>query len=293
MDSGSTDTLVSSRVYHEMAKEQRPVLEVEETNIQQVDGSPLSVMGIAWVDVQLGRTVCPVRAIFADIRYDGILGMDFLLPTCGNLDFRSLELRLNGERLKCTSGAGEPFIGRVLVAETTEIPAGHEAVVPGEVATTCKTDEQTAIIEPVEGGGELAERGLLLARSQQTRAQVLPLRILNPNREKRVVQKGTAVGTIATVVADSISTFSHESEGKVEGDLPSHLHDLFDRSKANLSEDYHAQVKSCLLEFQDVFSSGEHDIGRTEVVKHQINTGDARPIKERPRRHPFVINKRL
>ena len=95
------------------------------------------------------------------------------------------------------------------------------------------------------------------------------------------------MGTIATVVADSISTFSHESEGKVEGDLPSHLHDLFDRSKANLSEDYHAQVKSCLLEFQDVFSSGEHDIGRTEVVKHQINTGDARPIKERPRRHPL------
>ena len=160
--------------------------------------------------------------------------------------------------------------------------------VPGELATTCKTDEQTAIIEPLEGGGELAERGLLLARSLvQTRAQVLPLRILNPNREKRVVQKGTAVGTIATVVADSIFTLSHKSEGKVEGDLPGHLHDLFDRSKANLSEDYHAQVKSCLLEFQDVFSSGEHDIGRTEVVKHQINTGDARPIKERPRRHPL------
>ena len=66
MDSGSTDTLVSSRVYHEMAKEQRPVLEVEETNIQQVDGSPLSVMGVAWVDVPFGRKVCPLRAIFAD-----------------------------------------------------------------------------------------------------------------------------------------------------------------------------------------------------------------------------------
>ena len=123
VDSGSTETLISRSVYQEIAKERRPVLETDVTNVQQVDGSPLSVMGVAWVDVQVGKTTHPVKAIFADMKCAGILGMTFLLPTCGILDFRSLELRLNGEQIKCTNSAGEPFIGRVLVAETTEIPS--------------------------------------------------------------------------------------------------------------------------------------------------------------------------
>ena len=46
-------------------------------------------------------------------------------------------------------------------------------------------------------------------------------------------------------------------------------------------------MKSCLIEFQDVFSCGDHDIGRTDLVKHHNNTRDARPIKERPWRHPL------
>ena len=29
-----------------------------------------------------------------------------------------------------------------------------------------------------------------------------------------------------------------------------------------------------------LFSSGDHDIGITEEVKHHIQTGDARPIKD-------------
>ena len=50
---------------------------------------------------------------------------------------------------------------------------------------------------------------------------------------------------------------------------------------------YHCEIRKCLVDFQDVFSSGDHDIGRTDKVKNHINTGDARPVKERPRRHPY------
>ena len=129
----------------------------------------------------------------------------------------------------------------------------------------------------------------MLARSLvQPQAEVLPLRILNPSHEKRVVRKGTTVGTISTVEVDSVVVPGNESAGEVEVNLPVHLHDLYDRSLVNLDVRYHAEVKSCLTEFQDVFSTGEGDIGQTGAVKHHISTGDARPIKERPRRHPLV-----
>ena len=36
-----------------------------------------------------------------------------------------------------------------------------------------------------------------------------------------------------------------------------------------------------------MFSKGPDDIGRTSFVKHKINTGDAKPIKQVPRRLPY------
>ena len=66
--------------------------------------------------------------------------------------------------------------------------------------------------------------------------------------------------------------------------IPEHLSDLFERSKENLHHRHHNDVKQCLIDFQDVFSTDSQDI---DIVKHSIHTRDAKPIKERPRRHPL------
>ena len=131
IDTGATDTLIGMTVYHQLPREQRPTLEDCDTGVRQVDGSPLKVYGAAWLDLRIGKTVHPIKAIFADIGVPAMLGMDWLLSTEGSLDFKRLELCVNGERIKCTSAAGEPFVGRVVVTTTKEIPAGHETIVPG------------------------------------------------------------------------------------------------------------------------------------------------------------------
>ena len=287
IDTGSTDTLICSTVYYQIPKEQRPVLETNDVQVRQVDGSPLAVLGTAWVDVQIGKTKHPVKAIFTEMKCSGILGMDFLLPTGGYLDFQTQEWRVNGERIRCTSSAGEPFVGRVVVAESTVIPPGHEAVVPGTVARKQEELAGPALIEPIEGGGDLAHKGLVLARSLVEAAnKVVPLRVFNPGKEKRVARRGTTVGTISTLDQGAIQEETVQSRGAVQG-LPEHLHDLYKRSAVNLDREHHCELEKCLEDFQDVFSKGDHDIGRTDVVRHQIKTGDAKPIKERPRRHPY------
>ena len=43
-------------------------------------------------------------------------------------------------------------------------------------------------------------------------------------------------------------------------------------------------LKTFFDEYADIFSSGPADLGRTDVVKHQIDTGDSPPIKQVPRR---------
>ena len=288
VDTGSTDTLISSKTYYQMPKEQRPSLLDYDGRVQQVDGKPLEVLGVAWVDIQVGRTVAPVKAIIAEIRCAGILGMDFLMATGGVLNFQSKRWMLNGESIQCTDGGGEPFVGRVLVAETTEIRGGHEAVVPGVVATKSQELAGPAIVEPLEGGGELATRGLALGRSLvEVGTEYVPLRVFNPGQETKTARKGTTAGIISAVEASAVQPGSVARGATGGPELPEHLVDLFERSRANVDAEHHGLVQRCLSDFQDVFSRGEFDIGRTDVVRHHINTGDARPIKERPRRHPY------
>ena len=47
------------------------------------------------------------------------------------------------------------------------------------------------------------------------------------------------------------------------------------------------KFKSLLREFADVISVGDGDLGRTRVLRHKINTGDALPLHQQARRLPF------
>lgn len=46
-------------------------------------------------------------------------------------------------------------------------------------------------------------------------------------------------------------------------------------------------LKSVLTQYSDVFIEPDGSLGRTDLVKHSINTGDARSIKLPPRRLPI------
>ncbi|KAH3862435.1 hypothetical protein DPMN_025402 [Dreissena polymorpha] len=66
--------------------------------------------------------------------------------------------------------------------------------------------------------------------------------------------------------------------------LPSHLTELFERSTVHLNESEKADLNSVLCRYSSVFSSSPEDIGRTNLVQHAINTGNAAPIRQPPRR---------
>ena len=59
------------------------------------------------------------------------------------------------------------------------------------------------------------------------------------------------------------------------------------RVGSELSNDQVLKIYSLLATKQKVFSKGETDLGSFTAVKHHIDTGDARPIKQRMRRTPL------
>ena len=69
-------------------------------------------------------------------------------------------------------------------------------------------------------------------------------------------------------------------------ELPGHVQGLYDRSINNLDYDERSALKALLIEYQDVFSRGDDDLGQFKEMKFKINTGDADPVQHRLRRTP-------
>ena len=62
------------------------------------------------------------------------------------------------------------------------------------------------------------------------------------------------------------------------------MEEVCQRSSVGLSTDQREQLRQLLTKFKDSFVWSEQDVGYTHLMQHEIDTGDARPVKIRPRR---------
>ena len=69
--------------------------------------------------------------------------------------------------------------------------------------------------------------------------------------------------------------------------VPPHLKKLYERSLDCIQEEERPALVSFLREYEDVFARDANDLGRSSAVQHRIDTGDAMPIKQPPRRVPL------
>ena len=109
----------------------------------------------------------------------------------------------------------------------------------------------------------------------------LPLRILNLTSEEKRIKKGAPIAMCEPVQSVQLlkrSSTPQQSATK----LPEHLRDLYRASIDGLTPVQQRQVYNLLSEFSDVFSQGPHDLGRTDLVQHRIDTRGTPPIKQPP-----------
>jgi len=71
--------------------------------------------------------------------------------------------------------------------------------------------------------------------------------------------------------------------------VPTHLQDLFDKSVAqgDLAPSHQSNLAALLRRHSDAFATGPMDLGYCSVLEHDIDTGDAEPIRQPPRRPPL------
>jgi len=67
---------------------------------------------------------------------------------------------------------------------------------------------------------------------------------------------------------------------------PEYIQKLIDGVDDSIPENACIALQSILMKHADVFSQNENDLGRTDIIMHHIDTGDARPVRQPLRRCP-------
>lgn len=165
--------------------------------------------------------------------------------------------------------------GRVpFYRQNFELKAPHKIYLP---PSTSK--EVDVSVQGPDGGNLIATvdgRDLLVIG----RNGVVPIEFQNPTRIARTIEKGENVGEAQ--YAMKVEEVNIQSEG-----LSSFTEYSITLDSSILSSDEKEKLTSLINDNIDIFSSGLHDIGRTKVVKHEIDTGNSKPIRGRPYKTPF------
>ena len=172
----------------------------------------------------------------------------------------------------------------VSLPNTIEIPARSVAQVVAHVQVTCG---QEGVIEPLGSTRTGVPKHLLVAR---TLAKVGPqhnmvLQVVNASPTPTTVYKGTKLGTFAPISQVRPINVVQEGEPLMEtGSTPPDI----DLAGTDLSPSEQQQLLNLLVSFSTVFTTANDPLGRTSVVKHNIQTSGP-PIRQPLRRLPQAM----
>eukprot|EP00063_Salmo_salar_P030992 XP_014005827.1 PREDICTED: uncharacterized protein LOC106574453 [Salmo salar] len=223
---------------------------VEPTLVQlrTVTGELAPMLGKCQLSVTVGGRTVGCLAWVAAVQDPCILGMDFLKNCGAQLDLASGTLRLSGGPTVGMSPSGEP--------------AGGRAVPP--------SSSKLAETPPVIPAAPLV---------------VVPFQQLSPAATAFTPHHGASTGS--SVAQNTLAPSPHQPDGGNEEAIDA-VEAVWLKNCQGLDDRQQRQLKQLLLDFKDSFAWGEDEVGQTHLVQHEIDTGDARPIKIRPRRIPLA-----
>lgn len=261
-------------------------------NVSAANGGGMGVVG-RW------QTVCQFEALalvaeflVADIpSQDILLGFDFLSKYGAVIDFGEQTCRIMGKSLPLVVPKDSERPQPVAVQSDTVIPPRSEAIISGVVRNGfCEHAE--GFLEPATSLSKHCD--ILVARVVcRVENGVVPVRVINVTEGPLPLKKGMRVGTLFTdIEVEKAGPEVGRGGGKGEpapawsvGALLSQ----FGIQERGLGSVEMRSVHELLQRHLPVFSTGDNDLGRTHLTWHQIDTGEARPVKLPPRRVPLHL----
>jgi predicted aspartyl protease len=98
IDTGATVTLISTGFFKDMNN--MPTLSPSQRDILTANGESLKVAGKTNIEIQSDTFKCLIEAVVADIKVDGILGLDFLKSQHAEIDMCNNTIKIQGHTIQ-------------------------------------------------------------------------------------------------------------------------------------------------------------------------------------------------
>ena len=294
LDSGAAVSVVRHAVLADCWR--NSIAKVETQNTLAANGLPLEVIGQVTVPVSLGEFRAEQKfTVVRNLTVDCILGADFLVEHGAVIDCKASTLAVGmNPRFKvpisvarCETAALSSAVFKqsaVSLLNTIEIPARSVAQVVTHVQVSCG---QEGVIEPLGNTRSGIPKHILVAR---TLAKVGPhhdmvLQVANASPTPTTVYNGTKLGMFAPISQVHPINVVQEGEFPMEtGSTPPNI----DLAGTDLSPIEQQQLLNLLTSFSTIFTTANDPLGRTNVVKHSIQTSGP-PIRQPLRRLPQAM----
>ncbi|XP_033729790.1 uncharacterized protein LOC117318986 [Pecten maximus] len=292
IDTGATSTVLHPTKYLDIPSRDRPRLEKRRYNIQVADGSVVTPLGSIEAILEINGKLVKHSTLVADIDAPAVIGYDFLHAHDCQIDMGGGSLLFAGEKLKCQRESRMESIFRVTIHENVVVPPDCEMIVMADIQGKTQGGDSVLVESNMV---RMDAEGIRAARAVvKPEDGVIPIRMINTNKEPKQLYKGTcaAYGEQVTVGTQHGKAYGDDriNSLKETNELPAHLEDMFNRCREQVEPDKHEAIKNLLIAYQDDFAKSKNDLGRTNLVQHRVDTGTAPPVKQRPRR--LALSKR-
>jgi len=260
--------------------------------LKAANGTAIPILGEVDLPVNIGQYATRITGLVSEHVSEPMLGIDFLVENKAVWDFdKSIIWIANKSYLLRSRPDKRRWCRRVVLQEDVVIPARSEAIVPTKVQfrrlpTEFNDDDWSTELSHQDG---LHVSRTLIPRDSWTD---VPVRIMNVKEEPISLKPDTVITDLqqVEVVKEIVQLNSDVTKVKqVESDassVPSFLQKLIDDVDDSIPEGVCLTLESILMKHADVFSQNENDLGRTNIIMHHIDTGDARPVRQPLRRYP-------
>lgn len=202
----------------------------------------------------------------------------------------------NDKMYLLSSSQALPFCCNVFLLSQVSVPPLTEIVVPASLACASETGSQLHGFQGILEPHVTFDKDLAVARSfSNVENGLTVVHLLNPTHQDIELPKQTHLGQFYTV-RDMPSDFYKPVDGLVaQVSLPSpscHLPDVH-MDTDTLTPNELEVVNSLLRENCDVFSTSSTDLGRTDLIKHSIQTSSTSPVRQRANRTSPVLREEI
>ena len=150
-----------------------------------------------------------------------------------------------------------------------------------ESSISCKSKNKGILVVrtlvDVSDNNPMLTRVVSLSTEPQTLGVETVVAVAQPIKEV------TTLKTTQSYLEDPSPESPPTSETEPGNQLPEPLHELWTRNREHVNEEENSQVAALLLKYQHVFLLSDSDLDKTKLVEHEINTGDALPVRQHPR----------